>query len=108
MSILDPKPPTRAELSATYASYTNLAKNPDLLIAGNITRDPSSGAITTADVTWPDGTAGTFTVTATDTSGAVNAYTITYGSPATRTYTQPAITRDSSGAATNVPAITVS
>lgn len=84
-----------------------LAKSPDLLITGAITRD-YNGAVATADVLWPDGTPGTFTTTETDASGAINAYSITYGNPPTATYTQPTITRDSSGAAINVPAITVS
>ena len=59
---------------------------------------------------WPDGTAGTYTATtvSTDFPGAVDAYTITYGSPVTATYTQPAVTRDSAGNITNQPAITVS
>ena len=34
--------------------------------------------------------------------------TFTYGSPVTKTYTQPTITRNAAGAATNVPQIVVS
>lgn len=59
---------------------------------------------------WPDGTPGTFTVdtVSEDFPGAVDGYHITYGSPATKTFTQPTITRNASGAATNVPQIVVS
>lgn len=98
-----------AALSATFVPFKSLARNPDLLIKGAVTRD-ANGAATSAPVEWPDGTSGTYTATTVSTAfpGAVDAYTITYGSPVTKTYTQPAITRDAStGAATNVPAITV-
>ena len=86
-----------------------LARTPDLLIAGTITRN-GDGAATSAPVVWPDGSPGTYTATTLSTAfpGAVDAYTITYGSPVTRTYTQAAVTRDSSGAVTAAPAITVS
>ena len=100
---------TIAALPSTYARYTQLAKSPDLLITGAITRD-ANGAATSAPVTWPDGSPGTYTADTVSTAfpGAVDAYHITYGSPVTKTYTQPLITRDpSSGAATNVPAIVV-
>jgi hypothetical protein len=85
------------------------AANPDLLVTGVITRDANEAA-TSAAVTWPDGAPGTYTATTLSTAfpGAVDAYTITYGSPVEKTYTQPAVTRDSSGAVTNRPAITVS
>jgi hypothetical protein len=96
---------TKAALSATYASYVSLAKNPDLLITGDVTR--VDGVVTAAAVVWPDGSPGTFTPTY-DSSGAVASYTITYGSPATKTFTQPTITRDASGAATSIPQIVVS
>ncbi|MDJ0467288.1 hypothetical protein [Rhodococcoides fascians] len=63
-----------------------------------------------AAVVWPDGTPGTFTVETVSTAfpGAVDGYRITYGSPVTKTYTQPTITRNAAGAATAVPAIVVS
>lgn len=96
--------------NATYAQFINLARNPDLIITGTINRD-GNGAITTAGVTWPDGTVGTLTTDTASTAfpGAVDAYHVTYGSPATKTFTQPAITRDSTtGQPTNIPAITVS
>lgn len=91
------------------AAFATLAADPGLLIAGSITRD-SNGAATSAPVVWPDGTPGTYTATTLSTAfpGAVDAYTITYGSPVTRTYTQPAVTRDAAGAVTARPAIVVS
>lgn len=91
-------------------AYKVLARNPDGLIAGAVTRN-SDGAATSASVVWPDGTPGTYNATALSSAfpGAVDAYTITYGSPVTATYTQAAVTRDSTtGAVTSVPAITVS
>jgi hypothetical protein len=90
-------------------TYKQLARTPDLLIAGTITRNSNEAAIS-APVVWPDGTPGTYTATALSASfpGAVDAYTITYGSPVTKTYTQPAVTRNAAGAATAVPAIVVS
>ncbi|WP_209742773.1 hypothetical protein [Arthrobacter sp. PvP023] len=95
------------ELSATYARYVQLAKNPELLIAGAVTR--ADGLVTSADVEWPDGQPGTYTPTYSAAfPGAVDSYTITHGSPVTETYTQPAITRDSTGAAINVTQIVVS
>ena len=99
----------RGALNATYASFANLARNPDLIIAGAVTRD-ANGAATSAAVVWPDGKPGTYTATTLSTAfpGAVDAYTVTYGSPVIKTFTQPAVTRDATGAATNVPAITVS
>lgn len=100
---------TKAVLDATYATHKNLARNPDLLIAGTITRD-ANGAATSAPVVWPDGSPGTYTATTLSTAfpGAVDAYTITYGSPVTKTFTQPAVTRNADGAPTAVPAIVVS
>lgn len=93
----------------SFASYKNLTRNPDAIITGAVTRD-SNGAATSAAVTWPDGTTGTYTALVLSSAfpGAVDSYEITYGSPVTKTYTQPAITRDANGAATNVPAIVVS
>lgn len=99
-------PLTGAALSASIAAVVGWAKNPDTLVTGAVTRN-SDGVVTSAVVKWPDGVAGVFT---TDTIGALNtidAYHITrVGSPTT-TYTQPTITRDTTGAATNVPAIVV-
>ena len=105
----DPESAFSAELSATFVSLKQAAKNPDLLIVGSITRD-SNQAVTSAQVVWPDGTPGTFTADTLSTAfpGAVDGYHITYGSPVTKTFTQPAITRNSVGAATTVPQIVVS
>lgn len=83
------------------------AKNPDLLVTGAIAVD-GNDLTTSAAVVWPDGSPGTFTVTSRDVNGAVLAYNITYGSPVTKTFTQPTITRNANGAATNIPAIVVS
>lgn len=101
----------RDEAEAAAASLLQVstwARNPDLLVTGTITRD-SNEAATSAPVTWPDGSPGTYTADTLSTAfpGAVDAYHITYGSPVTKTYTQPAITRDAAGAATAVPAIVV-
>lgn len=93
--------------AGSFVTWKNAAKNPDLLVTGSVTRD-ANGAVTTASVVWPDGSPGTFTTDAIDASGAISGYHITYGSPVTQTYTQPTITRDSSGAATIVPQIVVS
>lgn len=99
--------PAAVRDGGSFVTWKNAAKNPDLLITGNITRD-SNGVITSAAVTWPDGSAGTFTTDLVDATGAISGYHITYGNPVTKTYTQPTITRDSSGAATTVPQIVVS
>lgn len=82
------------------------ARLPDALIVGAITRD-SNGAPTAAAVIWPDGSPGNYTADALSSAfpGAVDSYHITYGSPVTKTYTQPTVTRDSSGAPITVPAI---
>lgn len=94
--------------NATYVPLKTLALNPDLLISGPITRD-GNGAATSAPVLWPDGTVGTYTADTVSSAfpGAVDAYHVTYGSPASKTYTQPAVTRDATGAVTNRPALTV-
>lgn len=84
-----------------------LAAAPDLLVSGAITLD-TSDLVTSAAVVWPDGSPGTFTVTSRDVNNAVLEYNITYGSPVTRTYTQPPITRNVNGAAIFTPAIVVS
>lgn len=99
---------TTARSTADTAALKPLAANPEQIITGAITRDANSAA-TSAPVTWPDGTAGAYTATTVSSAfpGAVDAWTVTYGSPVTRTYTQPAVTRNASGAVTNRPAITV-
>jgi hypothetical protein len=98
-----------ASLPGTFVSFAAAAKNPDLLVTGNVVRNANQ-AVTSADVVWPDGTPGTFTALTLSTAfpGAVDAYKITYGSPVIKTFTQPDITRNSAGAATTVPQIVVS
>lgn len=95
--------------AADFAKLVNLARNPDLIIVGAITRN-SNGAATSAAVVWPDGTPGTYTADTLSSAfpGAVDSYHVTYGSPVTMTFTQPAVTRDSTGAVTALPAIVVS
>src|SRR5664279_408428 len=80
------------------------AANPDLLVIGTITRD-SGGAATAATIVWPDGTSGTYTGTASGSfPGAIDSYVLTHGST---TFTQPTVTRDSTGAVTVRPQIVV-
>lgn len=100
--------PAKDALENTFVPVVTAAKSPDLLITGAITRN-GDGVITSAAVVWPDGKPGTFTTDAIDASGAINGYHVTHvDGSTTKTYTQPTITRDSSGAATNVPQIVVS
>ena len=83
-----------------------LARTPEAIIVGTITRDANQ-APTSAGVVWPDGKTGTYTGTPSATfPGAIDSYTVTYGT--TRTYTQPAVTRNASGNITTQPAITIS
>lgn len=99
---------TYAAILASFVSYPILARNPELLLTGAVTRD-ANGAATSAAVKWPDGSVGTYTATTLSTAfpGAVDGYKITYGNPVTKTYTQPNVTRNAAGAVTNVPAIVV-
>lgn len=72
----------------------------------SITRD-SDGVVTTAIVKWPDGSAGTFTTTTKNSAYlAVDAYTVTHTASG-KTVTQEAVTRDSNGAITTKPELTV-
>lgn len=82
---------------------------PDLLVAGAITRD-ANGAATAAPVVWPDGDTGVYKATEVSSvfPGAVDAFTITKArGEVTHTYTQAKVTRDSTGAVTNRPIVTV-
>lgn len=70
----------------------------------------SDGAITTATIEWPDGTAGVYTADTLSSAfpGATDAWHATYASTPAKTITQPAVTRDAStGAVTVQPAITI-
>lgn len=70
------------------------------------TRD-SDGVITTATVSWPDASTGTFTRTAKNAIWLViDAYTVTH-SASGKTVTQAAVTRDSNGNITAKPSPTV-
>ena len=93
----------------TAPRYPQLARDLGQIISGAVTRD-ANGAITSFAVVWPDGSPGIYTATALSTAfpGAVDSYTVTYGSPVTKTYTQPLVTRDTSGAVSILPAIVVS
>jgi hypothetical protein len=96
--------PTNTAIASAPAVLFSAAKNPDTIVAGTVTGSP----MTSAEVVWPDGTPGVLTIDARHSTGAVNSYHITYGSPVTKTYTQPTITRAADGSPTNVPQIVVS
>jgi hypothetical protein len=74
--------------------------------APTITRDETTGAAVSAEIVWPDGTPGEYLALTLSTTfpGAVDAYSATYG---TLTLTQPAITRDATGAPTIRPTPTI-
>lgn len=64
--------------------------------------------VSTATGTWPDGSAGTFTATTTNSTWrAIDAFTITHTNSG-KTVTQSAVTRDTQGRVTTLPALTVS
>lgn len=70
------------------------------------TRD-SDGVITTASVSWPDGSTGTFTRTTKNTTFlTIDAYTVTH-TDSGNTATQSTVTRDTVGNITAQPAITI-
>ena len=90
------------------AALLQLARTPEAMFTGAVTND-GNGAPVSASVTWPDGSMGVYSGTASVTwPGAVSAYTITKVGTPTRTFTQPAVTRDTAGNITNRPPITVS
>jgi hypothetical protein len=96
-----------APLSPAWVASQNLAlaRDPSQIWDGVVTY--TSGAPTSAAVVWPDGTTGVYTGTPSVAfPGSIDSYSITYGT--TRTYTQPAVTRDASGNITNQPAIVIS
>jgi hypothetical protein len=90
------------------AANVQLSRDPSALFTGAVTND-ANGAPVSASITWPDGVTGVYSGTAsTSFPGAVDAYTITRTGSPTKTYTQPAVTRDANGNITNRPPITVS
>ncbi|MFM0058503.1 hypothetical protein PQR64_23055 [Paraburkholderia phytofirmans] len=75
----------------------------------SVTRDINS-AIVTASIVWPDGGTGIFTTDTASTTfpGAIDAWHATYvNGSVSHTITQPAVTRDVSGAVTAQPAVTI-
>lgn len=132
-----PVPPARAEAPADFTAKMDafVAALPDFAVEANalagyvgdnatsnlsawaytqafqavtIDRDVN-GAIVTANIVWPDGTAGVFTTDTASTAfpGAIDAWHATYASAPPKTITQPAVTRDASGAVIAQPAITI-
>ncbi|OZD03901.1 hypothetical protein CH275_16045 [Rhodococcus sp. 06-235-1A] len=100
---------TEESLDSSYAPVSRAAKNPDEIAVGAITRS-ANGAATGFSVVWDDGATGVFVGTeSTTTPGAIDSYTVTHVlGGVTTTYTQPALTRNASGAVTARPAMTVS
>lgn len=89
------------------ARFVQWAKVPDSIITGTITRN-ANDVVTSAGVVWPDGATGTFTTDTIGTLNTIDAYHISYSDgTSTLTFTQPLITRNANGLATNVPAIVV-
>ena len=89
------------------ASLLQLAADPSMLFSGAVNVD-ANGAPVSASVRWPDGTAGVYSGTASvNFPGAVSAYTVTYAGTPTLTITQPGVTRNTDGAITNRPALTI-
>lgn len=90
------------------AALTALAADPSLLFSGAVTRN-GNGVPTSASVLWPGGVAGVYSGTASTVFvTAVDSYTVTRAGTPTKTYTQPAVTRDAGGQISNRPPITVS
>lgn len=89
----------------TFLSLRAAATNPETMITGNIIRN-ADGVVISADVSWDDGTPGIYAATPSSTFvTAVESYYITYGSPVTKTYTQPTMTRDIDGNLVTRPAV---
>jgi len=92
------------------AALLQLARDPSNIYGGAVTYD-TNGAAVSAVIAWPDGATGTYAGTASvGFPGSISAYTVTYiGASGTKTFTQPAVTRDpTTGAVTNRPPIVVS
>lgn len=73
-------------------------------VLANVVRD-ANGAVSAADVTWPDNNNGHYTADLMSTGfpGRVDAWHVTWTEGQGRTYFQSAITRDVNGAPTNTP-----
>lgn len=74
--------------------------------ATSITRD-SDGVVSSADVVWPDGSAGTYTMTTKNSTWiCADAFTLSH-TDSSKTVEQAAVTRNSDGEVTTKPALTV-
>lgn len=95
-------------LNELLSDYAVLARSPEQVFAGVVTRN-GNGAVTGADVVWPNGVPGRYTATvlSDEFAGATDAYEITYGVPAQFTFRQPPIARNTAGYPTMIPAIEV-
>jgi hypothetical protein len=98
-------------LTVALASETTRATNAEGTNAAAIALKASVGdadeVVVIATVKWPDGSGGTFTVTTKNATWlAIDAYTISH-TLSGKTVTQAAVTRDSAGAITAKPALTV-
>jgi hypothetical protein len=88
-------------------------RNPDAMVkpGSTLTRNVQ-GLVTEAQVLWPDGTAGTYIVTATDPDWPavyVSSYTVTY-EPIVgprKTVTQPPMKRDGSAGVIELPGLVI-
>lgn len=96
------------------ASLVQLARDPEALFAGAVTRDANEAPIS-AIVEWPDkengvAVTGTYSGTASvNFPGSISSYTITRITNAgTKTFTQPAVTRNAAGNVVNRPPIVIS
>jgi len=110
---------TNAATSATAAAASASSFGPYGLMSWALTqafqvvsmatpRD-ANGAITSANIKWPDGVTGVFTtdVASTTFPGAIDAWHATYAGSPVKLITQTAVTRDANGAVIAQPAITI-
>lgn len=91
-------------LSATFARLRTWA-SAGMWALTNVTRN-SDGVVTSADITWPDGSAGEFTGTPNLTFGALDAWTATH-TDSGQQVRQPTVTRNADGDVTDAPALIV-
>jgi hypothetical protein len=92
---------------ATQQIWIGWALSGSYVLTSGVTRN-SSGALLTANVTYPDGTQGIFTTLVVNATfpNSVDSYTIT-NSTLGRTLTQPTVTRESNGFVVTQPAIII-